>query len=85
VPRYELELLASAKRELAALDGVARKRVAARIDGLRDDPRPSGSTKLVGSEYWRVRAGDYRVLYSIEDAKLFVLVVRVGHRREVYR
>ena len=85
MPRYELELLASAKRELAALDGSVRKRVAARIDALREEPRPAGCTKLTGSEYWRVRAGDYRVIYSIEDGKLVVLVVRVGHRREVYR
>jgi mRNA interferase RelE/StbE len=62
-----------------------RKRVAARIDALCEEPRPSGCKKLAGSDYWRIRIGDYRVLYSIEDAKLTVLVVRVGHRREVYR
>ncbi len=85
MPRYELELLPSAKRGLAGLDGSVRKRVAARIDALCEEPRPSGCKKLAGSDYWRIRIGDYRVLYSIEDAKLTVLVVRVGHRREVYR
>lgn len=83
--RYELELLASAQRELSELDGAVRKRVAARIDGLQENPRPIGATKLVGSTYWRVRVGDYRVVYSIEDTKLVVIVVRVGHRREIYR
>lgn len=85
MPRYELELLPSAKRELARLDSSMRKRVASRIDALCEEPRPSGCKKLAGSHYWRIRIGDYRVLYSIEDAKLTVLVVRIGHRRGVYR
>ena len=85
MPRYELEVLTSAKRGLAALDGSVRRRVAARIDSLCEEPRPSGCKKLTGSEYWRIRIGDYRVIYSIEDDKLIVLVVGVGHRREVYR
>ncbi len=61
------------------------QRLGARIDALADDPRPPSATKLVGSEYWRVRVGDYRVVYDIHDDELIVLVVRIAHRREVYR
>ncbi len=85
MPRYELEVLSSAKCELAALDGSVRKRVAARIDALCEEPRPSGCKKLAGSEHWRIRVGDYRVLYDIDDGRLVVLVIRVALRREVYR
>ena len=85
MPRYELEVLTAAKRQLAALDGSVRKRVAARIDSLAEEPRPSGCKKLTGSEHWRIRIGDYRVIYDIDDGRLVVLVIRAGHRREVYR
>ena len=85
MPRYELLVLPSAMRALAALDSATRRRVAARIDTLCEERRPSGCRKLAGSQYWRIRVGDYRVVYSIEGTKLTVLVVRIGHRREVYR
>jgi mRNA interferase RelE/StbE len=52
---------------------------------LRDDPRPPGSEKLSGQERYRVRQGSYRILYEIEDQQVVVTVVKVGHRREVYR
>ncbi len=67
------------------LDGSVRKRIVLRIEALEAEPRPSGCKKLTGSELWRIRVGDHRVVYSIEDDKLVVLVVSVGHRREVYR
>ncbi len=55
------------------------------LEGLETDPRPPGASKLAGHENrWRVRAGDYRVLYEIQDDVLLVLVVRIGHRRDVY-
>ena len=61
-------------------------RIAAAIEALAGDPRPSGVTKLRGPEaFYRIRVGDYRVVYAIEDDGLLVLVVRVAHRREVYR
>ena len=85
MPNYRIDLLPSASRALARLAGPLKKRVSARIDALAEEPRPPGCRKLAGSNYWRIRIGDYRVLYSIEDAILVVLVVRVGHRREVYR
>jgi mRNA interferase RelE/StbE len=85
MPKYQIDLLPSASRALAGLDGPLKKRVSARIDALADEPRPAGCKKLAGSDYWRIRIGDHRAIYGIEDGKLTVLVVRIGHRREVYR
>jgi mRNA interferase RelE/StbE len=85
MPQYQLSILPSAQRAIGRLDLPIRRRVAARIDALAEDPRPQGATKLVGSKHWRLRVGDYRVVYDIEDAQLIVLVIEVGHRREIYR
>jgi len=69
-----------------ALPQDVRQRIDARIQSLADNPRPPGVEKLGGEErLYRVRVGDYRVVYSIEDDVLLVLVVRIGHRGEVYR
>lgn len=74
-----------AGRDLAALDKPAQRRVVARIEALASNPRPPGVTKLQGeANTWRIRVGAYRVLYTIEDGRRVVLVVRIGHRREVY-
>lgn len=75
----------AADRKIDLLDGSVRPRVIRAIQALRSDPRPAGCKKMAGSELWRIRVGDYRIVYSIEDAQLIVLVVRVGHRREIYR
>ncbi len=75
----------SAVRELETLPKKDRVRVVARIQKLSAEPRPPGSEKLSGHELYRLRQGDYRVVYSIEDADLIVLVVKIGHRKEVYR
>jgi mRNA interferase RelE/StbE len=86
VPRYSIQILPSAERELAALDSPIQRRIAARIDALADTPRPAGAKKLQGGKStWRVRVGDYRILYEVVDERVIVLVVKVGHRREVYR
>ena len=83
---YRIELSPSAARELRKLDPAARRRVQAVVELLADDPRPPSATRLVGGAgEWRVRTGDYRVVYAIEDDVLLVLVVRIGHRRDVYR
>ena len=82
---YSIEIKRSAARELAELPKQDRLRVIARIEQLAHDPRPSGSEKLSGRERYRVRQGDYRILYEIHDHVLLVMVVRIGHRREVYR
>ena len=84
--RYAVEITGAARKALASAPSRDRRRIAASIDALADDPRPRGSKKLLGEEgLWRIRVGDYRVIYSINGRKLVVLVVRVGHRREVYR
>lgn len=84
---YRLLIKPSAAKEIEAVGQKAdRQRIVARIGALADDPRPSGCEKLVGEiDRYRLRVGRYRVLYAIEDAGLVVLVVKVGHRREVYR
>ena len=76
----------AARRDLKRIRGPERRRIAAAIDGLADDPRPHGAAKLVGEDQlYRVRVGDYRIIYTVEDDRLIVLVVRVGHRKEIYR
>lgn len=82
---YAIHFLPSAAKALAKLDRRAQVRVARSIGRLAEDPRRN-ATRLVGSDdMWRVRAGDYRIVYRIEDAELVILVVRVGHRADVYR
>ena len=85
MPRYTVGFSGAARQTLRRLDGSVRKRIVLRIEALEEEPRPSGCKKLAGSDLWRIRVGDYRVVYSIQDTRLVVLVVRVGHRREVYR
>jgi len=82
---YQVEFTPAARRQFRKLPAEAQRRLAPVIDGLADNPRPAGSKKLVGpSDLWRVRAGDFRVIYTIQDERLIVQVVRVGNRREVY-
>lgn len=82
---YKIELAASARKTLGKMPRAVQERLATVIDGLAAQPRPTGSTKLAGQELYRVRSGDYRIIYSIEDTKLLVLIVKIGHRSEVYR
>ena len=83
---YTVEFLPSAARALAALPKDVQKRIARRIDALAENPRPPGVKVLQGGEgFLRLRISDYRVIYRIEESRLVVLVVKIGHRREVYR
>jgi mRNA interferase RelE/StbE len=85
VVRHSLEIKQSAQRELDALDDALFARIDRKILALADNPRPSGCKKLKGyKDQWRVRAGDWRVLYIIDDAAKLVTVTRIAHRREVY-
>jgi mRNA interferase RelE/StbE len=81
---YRIEFRPSAAKTLAALPRPIQQRIAARIEGLKTDPRPPGSKKLKGSSYYRVRVGDYRVIYEVHDDLLLVIIVRIGHRKDVY-
>ncbi len=84
--RYEVRIKRSAAKELEAIRNKRdRQRVVARIRALADAPRPQGCQKLSGLERYRVRQGRYRIIYSIEDSALVVIVVRVGDRKDVYR
>lgn len=67
------------------LQGPVKDRVRAAIDALADDPRPPGAVKLAGRDDYRVRVGDYRLVYAIHDSDRLVLVARIAHRRDVYR
>ncbi len=82
---YRLLIKASAAKEVEALPRKDRARILERIRRLATDPRPSGSEKLSGEEKYRVRQGNYRILYSIDDADETVVVVKIAHRRDVYR
>lgn len=82
---YHVEVAAAAVRQLRKLDRSAQRRVQAAIELLAAEPRPNAAKKLVGGYgEWRVRTGDYRIVYEIHDNVLLVLVVAVGHRREIY-
>jgi mRNA interferase RelE/StbE len=85
VASYSLEIKRSAAKELAQVPPKDRGRIVTRIQSLADDPRPVGAEKLSGQERYRVRQGDYRILYEIEDQILRIMVVKIGHRRDVYR
>ena len=83
---YEILLERRAERDLRQLSAEMFQRVVAAIQSLANDPRPSGCKKLTGSKNdWRIRVGDYRVLYEIGDRVKVVRVMRVRHRRDVYR
>jgi len=83
---YRIEIKRGARKALLALPTEMRGRLGRAIDALAANPRPDGSRKIVGSDaLYRIRIGDYRVVYEIEDDRLIVLVVKVGHRRDIYR
>ena len=83
---YAVSFRRSAEKDLRRLDATVRRRVLRSVDSLVHTPRPDGCRKLVGSENaFRIRVGDYRVIYTVEDAILVVAIESVRHRREVYR
>lgn len=82
---YSVLIKASAAKELELLPDKPRRQLARKIRALGDQPRPHGVEKLTGEDLYRIRQGDYRVVYSIEDDVLTVHVIRIGHRRDVYR
>ena len=82
---YDLRIKPSAVKELKALQKADRSRVADRISALSSDPRPRGGEKLTGGPRYRVRQGNFRVLYEVDDEAHVITVVKIGHRRDVYR
>jgi mRNA interferase RelE/StbE len=87
VASYSVLIKTSAAKELEAVEPRAvRARIVSRIQGLAQTPRPRGSQKLAGeAEHYRIRQGAYRIVYSVDDERRTVEVVKIGHRREVYR
>lgn len=81
---YRILVLPAAVRFIKKLPPEAKRRIQAAVELLAENPRPPAAKKLTGRPEWRVRTGDYRVLYRIEDDVLTVVVVHAGHRREVY-
>ena len=84
-PIYTVRMAKPAEHRLARLERAARDRIQAAIDGLAACSRPSDALKLSGVGVWRIRVGDFRVIYDVQDRILMVLIVKLGHRREIYR
>jgi mRNA interferase RelE/StbE len=85
-PRYTVEMLPAADKDLDRLPAHVLRRIGRRLDGLMENPRPSGVESITGrAGYYRVRVGDYRIVYSVDDHERLVAVVLVGHRQDVYR
>ena len=82
---YSVWVLRRAQKELSRLPSGTYVKVRDRILALADDPRPHSSRKLAGREGWRLRVGDFRVIYEIDDSGSKVTVLHVGHRRDIYR
>ena len=81
---YRISIKPSAVKELEDIPRKDRLRIIGRIKALADDPRPPGSEKLTGQDKYRVRQGSYRIIYSVSDAEPSIIVVKIGHRRDVY-
>lgn len=82
---YAVGITRAAQKGIDHLQSTDRRRVLAAIYALAQNPRPSGCKKLVGSPYWRIRVGNYRVVYDIKDTELLVTVIDAGHRSDIYR
>ena len=82
---YEIFFRESVWKELKKVPKADLKKIISRIEQLGNDPRPMGCEKLTGHEFYRIRVGNYRIVYSIQDNELTVWVVKDGHRKDVYR
>ena len=82
---YRIEIKRSAVKELEAIPAKDRRRITTKIQALAGNPRPAGCEKLSGQDRYRIRQGNYRILYTIEDDVLVVTVIKIGDRRDVYR
>lgn len=82
---YEIRLHPEAARAYRRLQNPLRARITAAIDGLAREPRPVGIVQLAGRDDYRLRVGDYRIVYVVDDSEYIVIVARIAHRREVYR
>lgn len=83
--KYKIEFKKSAAKELYSIPKNDLKRILFRIEMLADNPRPDGCVKLTGREEYRVRQGRYRILYTIEDDRLVIYIVKIAHRKNIYK
>lgn len=83
--KYRIDVKKSAAKELEDIPRRDLRKIIARIRSLARDPRPHGSQKLSGQHQYRIRQGDYRIVYSIDDEDSLIDIVKIGHRREIYR
>ena len=81
---YNISIKPSAVKEIEGIPKKDRLRIVRNIKGLASNPRPPGCEKLTGGDKYRIRRGDYRIVYSVSDRELIIVVVKVGHRRNVY-
>jgi mRNA interferase RelE/StbE len=82
---YRIELRPAAVKALQHIDPTDQRRIQGAIALLATNPRPPGCKPLVGRPAWRVRVGDYRIIYTIDDRAVLIVVVNLGHRRDIYR
>ena len=83
---YSVEFAKSAEKELSRIDGRYIARIFAAVESLAKEPRPAGCKKLTGSDHtYRIRIGTYRVIYDIQESRLLVVVIKIGHRKDVYQ
>ena len=82
---YVIDILRVAQKQLARIDRSAHPGIIDAIRGLAVNPRPSGCIKLSGRPAWRIRIGSYRVIYEIHDDRLLIVVITIGHRKDIYR
>ncbi len=82
---YTVIIPKSVHKQLNKLPTFVSDSIVSRLTGIQENPRPIGSLKMRGSEAWRIRIGDYRIIYDIDDEAKVVVVRRIGHRREIYR
>jgi mRNA interferase RelE/StbE len=83
---YEIEWRPSTRRDLRRIPPEMIRRIVQAVENLSSNPHPSGAVKLSGSDSaWRIRVSDYRIIYQIENARLVIEVIKIGHRRDIYR
>ena len=82
---YSIEILRSAQKSLSKINHQDQERIISVVETLVNNPRPTGCKKLAGRPAWRIRIGAYRVIYEIQEDKLVIVVLDIGHRKEIYR
>ena len=82
---YNIRFVGSVHKDIKIIPQKDISKILARIDSLAIEPRPYGCKKLMGQENYRVRQGNYRIIYSIRDTELIILILKIGHRKDIYR